>query len=399
MGFFKTLTALFVRDTINDANKAKKETEAERTKKQREDNERYHKYADLCFDAEEEVENTLNRIFDREFDFIDFSNERKREMQEIILAYPLYAVLCEQGGGVDELQKRFLNTICFRNINGDYIIEAAQKKNLEKMMEIEEAALKYEKFGGLWVELLSIPTVDEELLKNDVKIMVEKTAEVAKQFAILADVIVEQELVREMVGAFEREVDRPRKYLIPNRTPIQAALSVRRHAKKLNRLFEDYCNVVNIEIDLMKMMAEATLYGIAYQNLQKFSDKITDSKSIPMMHLATACDFEKIKPDIDWVEVIETEKGDGFVQYFRNPYPSTKLSNDNPPLFFNLVYISHDSVELKISTDICLECQHILTNWAEETEKLYSFKGLISSIMDDFKTNVSDVLINRLENT
>ncbi len=398
MSFFKTLAALFVRDAVNSHVEAKKERSNVITQQEREDNAKYNSFASSYSCLLKKIDIAFKRILEREADNIDFSQEKITQIEDTINAYPFYAVLREQGGGVEEIQEKFLKSLNYRTITGNDIISAAKGLSPSKAESIEEAAISSKKFGRIWVELLSIPSLDKDALKKDVGVMVEKMAEIAKEFALVADVIAESLLVDDILNTFKKEAARPREDILPNHTELQAAILERKHAQELYAYIEDYCSLINLETDGVRMLLEASLYGIAYKNLKGFLDKITGIKFMPLSHLAVACEFKKIKPEVDWTALIENpEEWNSFMIHFIEPYPSRVIAEDNPLKFLKIIFNYTDKEKVDLSMKIYIECFHVLSFWAEETEKKYKFNGLSDAILTDMKHNVSDVMIGRLD--
>ena len=209
MGLLSSLSAHFIRDSVKAYSDAKKEVRAEIEKNhgflhdfEYLDDELYKKHAVQCVKYTNLLMKTLEEIFESS----SFTNEKKILLKRTILAYPYYAVLYEQGGGVNEVQERFLNSIAGPDIcySGDEIKAAAQSSDNKFAIEIEEyAALKNNQLGKAWIDLLSIEGIDRLLLNEKIKNAVDYLACVAVNFAQMADVIVEQLLKEEIKKSFE----------------------------------------------------------------------------------------------------------------------------------------------------------------------------------------------------
>lgn len=213
MGFWSSLAALFVRDTVKAYSDAKKEVNAEIKKNhgflhewEYLDDECYKKYSPLCISAT----NVLMRNIDEILSLADYSVEKINLIKKTVSAYPYYIVLIEQGGGVNEVQERFLKNLrktdtCY---SGEDIKSAAKNSNYGVAIEIEEACgLTDGRFGNVWKDLISISCEDKDKLVEKVGLAVETMTMVIVNFALMADVIVEQELKDNIMSNFTASID------------------------------------------------------------------------------------------------------------------------------------------------------------------------------------------------
>lgn len=213
MGFWSTLTALFVRDTVKAYSDAKKEVKDEIKKNhgflhewEYLDDESYKKYSPKCINFTNLMINTIDEIVA----LAEFSNEKANEVKKFVSAYPYYIVLAEQGGGVHEVQERFLKNIkksemCF---SGEDIKLAAKNRNYSVAIELEEnCALTENRFGKIWEELVSIANANKDMIKEKASVVVEFLSQIAVNFALMADVIVESELKETIVTTFENNAN------------------------------------------------------------------------------------------------------------------------------------------------------------------------------------------------
>lgn len=210
MGFWSSLSALFVRDTVKAYSEAKKEVNAEIKRNdgfihefEYLDNESYKKHSPHCIN----YTNSLMQIIEDLLKASDYPEDKKNTIRRTISAFPYYAVLVEQGGGVHEVQERFLKNIKKSEISysGEEIKNAATNSSDAIAFEIEaNGALIENRLGDAWKDLLAVTDTAGNRQQDKVRAAVDCLSAVAVHFAQMADVIVEDLLKKDIERSFDK---------------------------------------------------------------------------------------------------------------------------------------------------------------------------------------------------
>lgn len=395
MSFWSTLAALFVRDTVKSIDDAKKAEQRERQESQKlvqqwqaQDNALYRQYAPACLQSAGQAEKKLDEICEREFDSIGFGSGELNKMKRAMFAYPYYAVLEGQGGATNDVQKRFISVLkaTGSSFSGDDIVASANGNSQIKEDIVENGALS-DTVGAAWVKLLSIPSSDDEKLRSDLREIAVCLADVAKNFAKMADVIVEDELHDEMIAAYDSIAQSITVKSAPEYTTEKLMVATRRHAEKLYQVINRYSAAAGIQAPLFRGLMEFCIMGIAYTNVSKYRDRFADSNDGPNRALLQVQVFAELSGLEKGRNYFETLNANPDLDLVKNAYPIKGKTS-----VWAWIILDDTSEYLPFASQILTELYGVIWAWAMGVEKSLNVAGFGEFATKEFYENV----LNRL---